>query len=84
MFVVRDVFKAKAGKSKDLVAKFKSTNPQFMGLGVRNIRILTDVSADFWTLIWNLRLIKFQIILIFQTRQIQIPGFTMPWKDIRT
>ena len=53
MYVIRDVFKAKAGKAKDLVAKFKSCTPVLRGEGIHNIRILTDVTATFWSVVWE-------------------------------
>lgn len=53
MYIVRDVFRAKAGKSKHLVAKFKAASPFFLEAGAKNIRILTDVSAEFWTVVWE-------------------------------
>ena len=42
MYVVRDVFKAKPGKAKELVAIFKKTIPAMESLGIRNMRVLTD------------------------------------------
>lgn len=52
MFVIRDVFRCKPGKAKDLVAKFKAT---FASLerddGFRNCRIMVDAVADYWTVV---------------------------------
>ena len=53
MYLVRDIFKAKPGKSKQLVEIFKSTSTHLKTSSVKNIRILTDVSATFWTVIWE-------------------------------
>jgi hypothetical protein len=60
MYIVRDVFKAKPGKSKDLIAKLKSTSPHFKSKGIRNIRLLTDVSSDFWQVIWEFEVEEIQ------------------------
>ena len=51
MFVVRSIFTCKPGKAKDLVAKFKAATPLLRELGIHNARILSDVSAGFWTVV---------------------------------
>ena len=51
MYVVRNVFRTKPGKAKALVAKFKDAAPHLTQLGVKSTRILTDVSATFWTVV---------------------------------
>ena len=53
MYLVRDIFKAKLGKSKQLVEMFRSTSAHLETKGIRHIRILTDVSSTFWTVIWE-------------------------------
>ena len=53
MFVVRNVFQAKPGKAGALADKFKAAKPiieeEFCAPG--SMRILTDVSAGFWTVV---------------------------------
>jgi len=51
MYVVRDVFHAKPGKAKDLVAKFRAAAPHLAAMGLRNMRILTDTVGDYWTVV---------------------------------
>jgi sarcosine oxidase gamma subunit len=52
MYLVRNVFKAKPGSGKALVETFKKAMPHVEEAGVaKNTRILTDVSADFWTVV---------------------------------
>lgn len=52
MFVVRDIFRCKPGKAKELVAKFRKTVPSMEQLdGFSNIRILVDAVADYWTVV---------------------------------
>jgi hypothetical protein len=51
MFIVRDIFKAKPGKAKDLVAKFKAAAPHFQSSGLKNVRVMTDIVADYWTVV---------------------------------
>ena len=52
MFVVRDVFRCKPGKAKELVEKFKKTvatmerDDRFT-----NVRIMVDAIADYWTVV---------------------------------
>ena len=52
MYVVRDIFRCKPGKAKDLVAKFKQT---FASMekddGFANIRVMVDAVADYWTVV---------------------------------
>ena len=51
MYVVRNVFRTKPGKAKDLVAKFKAAAPHFKSVGGGEMRILTDSVAGFWTVV---------------------------------
>jgi hypothetical protein len=51
MFVIRDVFRAKAGKGRELVNKFKAAEQFMPKEGVRGRRMLTDVVTDYWTII---------------------------------
>jgi hypothetical protein len=52
MFVVRDIFRCKPGKAKELVAKFRGTIASMEQLdGFSNIRILVDAVADYWTVV---------------------------------
>jgi hypothetical protein len=60
MYVVRDVFRAKAGKAKELISKLKSTSPHFLTKGVKNIRVMTDVAATFWTVVWEFEVEEIQ------------------------
>lgn len=53
MYVVRDVFKAKAGKAKQLVGLFKEASKHLLPHGASKIRVLTDVVSDFWTVVWE-------------------------------
>ncbi len=53
MFVVRNVFQAKPGKAGQLAEKFLAAKPiieeEFCAPG--SMRVLTDVSAGFWTVV---------------------------------
>jgi hypothetical protein len=51
MFVIRDVFRAKAGKGKELVTKFKTASSFMPKEGVSARRILTDTVAHYWTIV---------------------------------
>jgi hypothetical protein len=52
MYLVRDVFKAKPGKAKDLVKKFKAAIPYFTQTeGGKNYRVMTDVVSTYWTVV---------------------------------
>lgn len=51
MFVIRDVFRAKAGKGKELVSKFKNAAALMPKEGVNTRRILTDTVAKYWTIV---------------------------------
>ena len=48
MYLIRDVFHAKPGRAKDLVAKFKKSM-SFMEAPGLNWRIMTDTVAGYWT-----------------------------------
>ncbi|MGA7303652.1 MAG: hypothetical protein WBW88_02210 [Rhodothermales bacterium] len=54
MFVIRDVFKAKPGKAKALVDKFKGAVPFVNSTRVWGARILTDTVAGYWTVVLEL------------------------------
>jgi hypothetical protein len=51
MFLVRDVFQTKPGMAKELVKKFKKTFPVMEQEGFKNLRIMTDAVAGFWTVV---------------------------------
>jgi len=51
MFVIRDVFRAKAGKGKELATKFKKAAALMPNEGISSRRILTDTVAAYWTIV---------------------------------
>lgn len=51
MYVVRNIFKAKPGKAKALVDKFKSAIAYIDSTSVWGTRVITDTVADYWTVI---------------------------------
>lgn len=51
MFVVRNVFRTRPGKAKELAKKFMAASPHLKKLGVSNTRTLTDAVAGFWTVV---------------------------------
>jgi hypothetical protein len=52
MYLVREVFKAKPGKGKELVKKFKAAIPHFDKAGDgTNHKVLTDVVGNYWTVV---------------------------------
>lgn len=54
MYVIRDVFRAKPGHAKELLAIFKETSPYFRKQpGVQQVRLMTDISDVYWTVIWE-------------------------------
>jgi hypothetical protein len=53
MIVVRNVFRCKPGKAKELVKKFKETIPVMRKQGGGNSRVMTDVSSTFWTVVFE-------------------------------
>jgi len=52
MYVVRDVFRCKPGKSRQAAEIFKLALPLMQKKGgMRNGRILLDMVADYWTVV---------------------------------
>ncbi|HEV8580491.1 MAG TPA: hypothetical protein VGX68_15600 [Thermoanaerobaculia bacterium] len=51
MYLVRDIFNAKPGKAKDLVAKFKAMEPIMKEMGMNGMRVMTDAVAGYWTVV---------------------------------
>lgn len=51
MYVVRDIFHTKPGKAKNLVAKFQAAKPHILSMGARDLRIMTDTVATYWTVV---------------------------------
>ena len=51
MYLVRDIFKCKPGKAKELVNIFKQTIPFMEGENISNARLLTDVVSEYWTVV---------------------------------
>ena len=52
MYLVRDVFKTKPGKAKELDKKFKEAIPYLPKVeGGKNYRVMTDVVSTYWTVV---------------------------------
>ena len=51
MFLVRNVFHAKPGKARELADLFTKAAHHLPDIGVTNTKVLTDVSATFWTVV---------------------------------
>lgn len=51
MYLIRDVFKCKPGMAKDLVKKFKLTIPFMEAQQFNNVKIMTDVVSNYWTVV---------------------------------
>jgi hypothetical protein len=49
MFVIRNVFKCKAGQAKNVIEKFKAVQPIMQEIA--NHRIMVDEVAGFWTVV---------------------------------
>ncbi len=53
MFLIRDVFKTRPGRAKDLVAKFKQAAPHMKAPGIHSSRVMTDTVAVYWTVVFE-------------------------------
>jgi hypothetical protein len=52
MYLVREVFKARPGKAKDLVKMFKAAAPHFEKTQeMRNMKVMTDAVGPYWTVV---------------------------------
>ena len=52
MFMVRDVFRCRPGKAREVAARFKSLIPDMEANdGFRNCRVMVDAVADYWTVV---------------------------------
>jgi hypothetical protein len=52
MYVVRDVFRCKPGKAKELVERFRKTIPELeRDDNFTNIRLMVDAVAEYWTVV---------------------------------
>ena len=51
MYLIRDTFQCKPGMAKELVKKFKETIPFMEEHNVKNVRLLTDVVSNYWTVV---------------------------------
>ncbi|MBI1937807.1 MAG: hypothetical protein HYS25_06750 [Ignavibacteriales bacterium] len=51
MYLVRDVFRAKPGKAKNLVSSFKQAAPFMEAEGFKNVKVMTDVVSNYWTVV---------------------------------
>ena len=51
MYLIRDVFKCKPGMAKELVKKFKQTIPFMEEQHLKNVKIMTDVVSNYWTVV---------------------------------
>jgi len=54
MFLIRDVFRCKPGKARELAEKLRATLPSSEREdGFRNCRLLIDFVATYWTVVWQ-------------------------------
>jgi hypothetical protein len=54
VYLIRDVFRCKPGQAKVLVEKLRATIPSTEEHdGFRNCRLLVDVVATYWTVVWE-------------------------------
>lgn len=52
MFLVRDVFRCKPGKAKDLAGRFKTLVPSLeRDDHFRNVRVMVDAVSTYWTVV---------------------------------
>ena len=52
MYQVRDIFRCKPGRAKELVERFRKTIPSMESKdGFRDIRVMVDAVADYWTVV---------------------------------
>ena len=51
MYLVREVFKCKPGKAKELVKKFKQGAPYFEKQGMTGFKVMTDIATTYWTVV---------------------------------
>jgi hypothetical protein len=51
MYLIRDVFKCKPGMAKELVKKFKQTIPFMEEQHLKNVKVMTDVVSNYWTVV---------------------------------
>lgn len=51
MYLIRDVFHTKPGKTKELVKRFKQAAPYFEKQGMQRLRVMTDIAATYWTVV---------------------------------
>ena len=52
MYLIRDIMYCKPGKVRPMVEKFKQLNKVMKKMGFKQMRILTDVSAErYWTVV---------------------------------
>lgn len=51
MYLIRDIFFCKPGKAKQLVNLFKQTIPFMEEQQIMNVRIMTDVVSNYWTVV---------------------------------
>ncbi|MEO8151058.1 MAG: hypothetical protein ABI723_25720 [Bacteroidia bacterium] len=52
MYLIREVFKTKPGKAKELVKKFKQAIPHFEKSDEgKNFKVLTDIVSHYWTVV---------------------------------
>ena len=51
MILIREVFTTKPGKAGELVKKFKQVAPYMEKEGLKNIKVMTDLVANYWTVV---------------------------------
>jgi hypothetical protein len=60
MFVIRDVFRTKAGKGKEISTMFKKASGMMPKEGVHARRVLSDTVGCYWTIVMETEVEKLQ------------------------
>ena|SRR6476469_3379289 len=60
MYVIRDVFRTKAGKGKEFATKGKTLMQYMPKEGVHARRVLTDVVGAYWTVVFEIEVEKLE------------------------
>ncbi|OGU27207.1 MAG: hypothetical protein A2057_07000 [Ignavibacteria bacterium GWA2_35_9] len=51
MLLIREVFNAKPGKAGELAKKFKQVIPYMEKEGLKNVKVMTDLISNYWTVV---------------------------------
>ncbi len=81
MFLIRDIMYCQPGKARPMVEKFKALAKLTEGMGMGQMRVMTDVSAErYWTVVSEMEVASLEEYTQQSRKSMEMPEFQSAMK----